>query len=439
MYRFKFEELKKWKNSNSRKPLIIHGARQVGKTWLVKEFGRQNYQKVAHIDFTNNVRMATLFEQDLDPQRLLQGLKAESGVEIEPDNTLIILDEIQSVPKALTALKYFYEQLPEYHLVVAGSLLGLAVNQSNSFPVGKVDFSTLYPLSFQEFLLAQGEEQLLKLLDSKDFSLIATFRSKYIQLLKTYYFVGGMPEAVDKYIVTKSWQKVREVQQNILKAYESDFGKHAPLSLVPRIRQVWQNIPAQLAKENKKYIYGLIREGARAKEYELALTWLEDAGLIYRVARVESPKIPLRAYQSFTAFKIYMVDVGLLAAMTDLDAKTLLEGNSIFTQFKGALTEQYALEELKVSQKNTVAYWSRDEGSSAEVDFLIQYDKQIIPIEVKAQESSNSKSLRIYHGKYQPKYSIRTSMADYRQDDWLTNIPLYLISRALSLISSKQN
>ena len=428
MYREQIKSLKKWKKDARRKPLIIHGARQVGKTWLAREFGKQCYDLVAYIDFTNNPRMKALFEQDLDIERILQGLKAESGVDIDPQNTLIILDEIQNVPAALTALKYFYDTVPEYHIIVAGSLLGLSVNHKTSFPVGKVDFMTLRPLSFREFLDALGEEQLLKLLESDDLALISTFRDRYITLLKTYYFVGGMPEVVRTYVEDKSWQKVRQIQNDILTAYDSDFGKHAPINIVPRIRQIWNNIPAQLSRENKKYVYGLVREGARAKDYELALSWLEDAGLIYRVSRIETPRIPLKAYENFDAFKIYLLDVGLLTAMTDLSAQTLLEGDEIFTEFKGALTEQYVLEELK-NRQLYIAYWSRDKGSQAEIDFIVQLDDQIVPIEVKAEENLQSKSLRVYRDKYEPSYVVRTSLSNYRKDDWLTNIPLYMISQ----------
>ncbi len=425
--------LQNWKNSPYRKPLIIHGARQVGKTWLAREFGKNQYEKVAYIDFLNNPRMQELFKQDLDVDRILQGLKAESETDIEPQNTLIILDEIQNVPEALTALKYFYENMPEYHIIVAGSLLGLSVNHSVSFPVGKVDFMTLRPLSFIEFIDALGEQQLLDLLNSDDTSLISMFRDRYINLLKTYYFVGGMPEVVKMYVNTSSWNKVRRVQKDILIAYDSDFGKHAPINIVPRIRQVWNNIPAQLAKENKKYIYSLIREGARAKEYELALAWLEDAGLIYKVPRVESPKIPLKSYENIDAFKVYILDVGLLAAMTDLTAQTLLEGNDIFTEFKGALTEQYVLEEMK-SLDLYAAYWSRDKGSMAEVDFISQINDQIVPIEVKAEENLQSKSLRVFYDKYQSETNIRTSLSDYRKDGWLTNLPLYMINQVVNRV-----
>ena len=428
MYREQIKSLQKWKKDPRRKPLIIHGARQVGKTWLAREFGRQCYSSVAYIDFTNNPRMKVLFEQDLNIERILQGLKAESGIDIDPQNTLIILDEIQNVPAALTALKYFYDTVPEYHIIVAGSLLGLSVNHKTSFPVGKVDFMTLRPLSVREFLDALDENQLLELLTSGDIELISTFRDRYITLLKTYYFVGGMPEAVRTYIESKSWQKVRQIQNTILTAYDSDFGKHAPVSIVPRIRQIWNNIPAQLSRENKKYVYGLIRKGARAKDYELALSWLEDAGLIYRVSRIETPRIPLKAYENFDAFKIYTLDVGLLTAMTDLSAQTLLEGDEIFTEFKGALTEQYVLEELK-NRHLYAAYWSRDKGSQAEVDFIVQLDDLIVPIEVKAEENLQSKSLRVYRDKCKPSYVVRTSLSNYRKDDWLTNIPLYMISQ----------
>ena len=428
MYREQIKTLKKWKKDPRRKPLIIHGARQVGKTWLAREFGRQCYSSVAYIDFTNNPRMKVLFEQDLDIERILQGLKAESGIDIDPQNTLIILDEIQNVPAALTALKYFYDTVPEYHIIVAGSLLGLSVNHKTSFPVGKVDFMTLRPLSFREFLDALDENQLLELLTSGDIELISTFRDRYITLLKTYYFVGGMPEVVRTYVEDKSWRKVRRIQNDILTAYDSDFGKHAPVSIVPRIRQIWNSIPAQLSRENKKYVYGLVRKGARAKDYELALSWLEDAGLIYRVSRIETPRIPLKAYENFDAFKIYTLDVGLLTAMTDLSAQTLLEGDEIFTEFKGALTEQYVLEELK-NRHLYAAYWSRDKGSQAEVDFIVQLDDLIVPIEVKAEENLQSKSLRVYRDKCKPSYVVRTSLSNYRKDDWLTNIPLYMISQ----------
>ena len=426
MYRDKLEFLQTWKESSHRKPLIIHGARQVGKTWLVREFGRLNYEEVAYIDFLNNPRMESLFEQDLDTERILQGLKAESGIDITED-TLIFLDEIQSVPKAITSLKYFYENMPEYHIIVAGSLLGLSINQESSFPVGKVNFMNLYPLSFQEFLRALGEDQLVNLLSSKDYQLMSNFHNKYLDLLKTYYYVGGMPEAVKVYVDTQSWQEVRKVQVNILNAYNSDFGKHAPINVVPRIKQVWDSLPAQLAKENKKYIYGRIQKGARSKDYELAIRWLEDAGLVYKVHNVSSPKIPLRAYIDPEAFKLYMLDVGLLSAMTDLSAKTLLEGSDIFTEFKGALTEQFVLGELRSGVKSALSYWSNTQETAAEVDFLIQLDDNIIPIEVKSSINLKAKSLGVFIDKYNPKIAVRTSMSNYKLNDAIVDIPLYMI------------
>ena len=438
MYRYKLEELKAWKRKVDRKPLIIRGARQVGKTWLAQEFGRTEYAQTAYINFDNNPRMQSLFSQDLDTSRIVQGLKAEANVDIAPHNTLIILDEIQEVPQAITALKYFYENSPEYHVVVAGSLLGVALHDGVSFPVGKVDFLDLHPLTLKEFLLALNEMKLIELLESEDYSLMATFRDKYIDLLKTYYFVGGLPEAVKTYSETKSWNDVRTIQNNILAAYEQDFSKHAPLNTVPRLRQIWRNIPRQLAKENKKFTYGLIREGARAKDYELALTWLEDTGLIYRIGRVSTPKLPLKAYQDFSAFKIYLLDVGLLTTMTGLTAQTLLRGDAVFTEFKGSLTEQYVLQELKNIGGTDVFYWASDEGSTAEIDFLVQLGETILPVEVKAEENLQSKSLRVYAQKYSPKVVVRTSMADYRDEGWLANIPLYTIGGQLLHLKTRE-
>lgn len=336
MYRDKIEDLKKWKESKNRKPMIIRGARQVGKTWLMKEFGKKYYEKVAYINFDDNIRMNQLFEGNFDIGRIVQGLKIESGVNIEPENTLIIFDEIQETPKALKALKYFCENANEYHIISAGSLLEVAIHEGTSFPVGKVDFLNLSPLSFFEFLDALKEIELLQLLKSNEFSLIKVFSNKFKEYLKLYFYVGGMPEAVETYVNNKNLQEVRDIQIRLLKAYEQDFSKHAPNNIVPRIRQLWNNIPTQLAKENKKFIYGLVREGARAREYEIALSWLIDCGLVYQVNRVNDNKVPLSAYQDFTAFKLYLLDVGLLAAMARIDDKTILEGNEIFEEFKEA-------------------------------------------------------------------------------------------------------
>ena len=426
MYRYKIEELKKWKNSDTRKPLIIRGARQVGKTWLMKEFGEKNYEKCAYINFDDNSRMAQLFSGDFDIDRIIQGLKIESGVNIEAEKTLIIFDEIQECPKAVTSLKYFYENANQYHIITAGSLLGVAMHQGTSFPVGKVDFLDLYPLNFKEFLKALGEDDLIDLINKNDINLITVFSDKLKIYLKQYMYIGGMPEVVETYIKNKDFNEVRKKQEVLLQAYEQDFSKHAPNNVVPRIRQLWNNIPTQLAKENKKFIYGLVKEGARAREYELALSWLIDCGLIYQVNRVNDCKIPLSAYQDFNAFKLYLLDVGLLCAMAKLDAKTIIEGNDIFVEFKGALTEQYVLTELKTNVDSPVFYWSSEKGTS-EVDYIIQIGRNNIPIEVKSSENLQSKSLKSFVQKYNTKINVRTSMSNFKKEEWLINIPLYLI------------
>ena len=434
MYREKIEDLKKWKESKNRKPLIIRGARQVGKTWLMKEFGKLYYEKCAYINFDDNSRMNALFDQEFDLDRIIQGLKIESGVNIEPENTLMIFDEIQETPKALKALKYFYENANQYHIIAAGSLLGVAMHQGTSFPVGKVNFMDLMPLSFFEFLKALGEEQLLQLLKDNDFDMISVFSTKYKEYLKLYYYIGGMPEAVSSYIQDKDLVEVRNIQKSLLADYEQDFSKHAPNNVVPRIRQLWNNIPTQLAKENKKFIYGLIKEGARAREYEIALSWLIDCGLVYQINRVNNCKVPLSAYQDFNAFKLYLLDVGLLGAMAGLDSRTILEGNDIFEEFKGSLTEQYVLCQLKECTELNVFYWSSDTGT-AEIDFITQIGKDNVPIEVKANENLQAKSLKSFVEKYNTKINVRTSMANYRKEDWLINIPLYSIGNIEKIVT----
>lgn len=426
MYRSKIEELKKWKESSTRKPMIIRGARQVGKTWLMKEFGKEFYEKCAYINFDDNSRMNKLFEEDFDLDRIIQGLKIESGVNIEPENTLIIFDEIQETPKALKALKYFCENAREYHIISAGSLLGVAIHEGTSFPVGKVDFMDLTPLSFFEFIEALGENELLKLLKNNDFPMIEVFNTKIKEYLKLYYYVGGMPEVVNAYATNKDLKEVRKIQKELLAAYEQDFSKHAPSNIVPRIRQLWNNIPTQLAKENKKFIYGLIKEGARAREYEIALSWLIDCGIVYQINRVNNCKVPLSAYQDFNAFKLYLLDVGLLAAMAEIDEKTLLDGNEIFVEFKGSLTEQYVLCQLKQCTDLNVFYWTADTGT-AEIDFITQIRGNNVPIEVKASENLQAKSLKTFVQKYNTEINVRTSMSNYRKEDWLINVPLYSI------------
>lgn len=426
MYRIAIELLYKWKDKKGRKPLIIRGARQVGKTWLMKEFGAKAYKKCVYISFDNNQRMQELFAADLNIERIVTGLELNAGHKIDPAETLLIFDEIQEVPKALTSLKYFNENAPQYHIVCAGSLLGVALHQGTSFPVGKVEFIDLYPLSFQEFMLAMGKEQYSKPLDGSDYSMVTTFRQEYIDLLKQYYYVGGMPEVVYNFSTNKDFSEVREIQGRILDAYEQDFSKHAPHDVVPRIRMLWNSIPSQLTKENKKFIYGLIKEGARAKEYEMALLWLTDCGLVHMVNRVTAPSLPLKAYEDLKAFKLFLLDVGLLSCMVRLRQDVLLDRNELFKEFKGALTEQYVLQQLKTLKNINTYYWTNDRNS-AEVDFLIDNGEDVIPLEVKAEVNLQAKSLKTFREKFNPKISLRTSMADYKKEDWLINLPLYAI------------
>jgi predicted AAA+ superfamily ATPase len=433
MKREKLSELISWKNKSSRKPLIIRGARQVGKTWLMKEFGSTQYTQTIYINFEKTKQLKSLFEEDFDIRRIILALQIESGKTIHADNTLLIFDEIQSVPEAITALKYFCEDAPQYHIIAAGSLLGVSLHSGISFPVGKVEFLDLHPLNFLEFLAATGEDSLVQLLNTRDWKLITTFKSKYIQRLRQYYYVGGMPEAVSKFNESENYQDVRNIQKQILNAYELDFSKHAPTAIVPRIRMVWNSIPAQLAKENRKFIYGLIKEGSRAKEYEMAVSWLMDCGQIHKVCRVSKPGIPLKAYEDTSAFKLFIVDIGLLAAMGDMDVKTLLDGNAVFSEFKGSLTEQYVMQQLKSLNEFVVYYWS-SEHSTAEVDFVIQYKGQVFPVEVKAEENLHAKSLKVYYEKYLPAHTLRTSMSDFREQDWLTNLPLYALSQLNTLV-----
>lgn len=428
MYRIAIEKLLRWKESKSRKPLIIEGARQVGKTWLMKEFGRQAYENTVYINFDSNSKMAELFSSSLETSRLIMGLELYVGQKIDPENTLLIFDEVQEVPRALSSLKYFCENAPEYHIVCAGSLLGIALHQGTSFPVGKVDFLKLSPLSFKEFLMAIGKERFVELLDRQDFEMITSLKQIYIDALKQYYFVGGMPEAVQSFVENADFNEVREIQKKILLGYEQDFSKHAPNEIVPRIRMLWNSIPSQLARENKKFVYGLVREGARAKEYEIAIMWLHDCGLIHKVNRVNTADIPLRAYEDRKAFKMFMLDVGLLGCMVGLRSSALLEGNKLFVEFKGALTEQFVCQQLKTIDNLRVYYYTNDRGS-CEVDFVVDTGEKIVPVEVKAEVNLRAKSLKTYHEKYSPEISVRTSMADYKKEEWLLNLPLYAISQ----------
>lgn len=426
MKRYAMQQLIEWKNKSNRKPLILKGARQVGKTWLMKEFGRTQFQKVAYVTFYNNQRMKRVFDDDYDISRIIMNINIEAKVEVTPGDTLIILDEIQEAPRAIEALKYFCENAPEYAVVAAGSLLGVAIHKGVSFPVGKVDTIELHPMNFREFLEAMGEVSLANLLSSKDFRLINDFREKYIFWLKNYYYVGGMPEAVSYFADHKDYVAVRNIQKELLAQYENDFGKHAETSDLARIRMVWNSIPMQLAKENKKFFFGQIKSGGRMKDYEIAIEWLLDCGLIKKVYRVSKPAIPLKAYTDFSAFKLFLLDVGLLGALSELDAASILEGNEIFVEFKGALTEQYVLQEL-VSETDYTPYYYTSESAKYEMDFMVQKGRDVVPVEVKAETNLQAKSLKAYHAKFEPSYAVRTSMSDYRVDDWLTNIPLYAI------------
>lgn len=426
MYRFTIEKLYKWKESKHRKPLIIEGARQVGKTWLMKEFGKTAYKDCVYINFDSNSVMAELFASDLNVSRIITGIELYAGKKIDPEETLLIFDEVQEVPKALSSLKYFYEDAPQYQIICAGSLLGIALHGGTSFPVGKVDFMRLYPLSFKEFVYATLGERYAQLLDAKDFELITPFKQVYINALKQYYFVGGMPEAVQSFVDDKDFNEVRSIQKRILTAYEQDFSKHAPADIVPKIRMVWNSIPSQLAKENKKFVYGLVREGARAKDYEAAIMWLCDCGLIYKVGRVNSGAIPLKAYEDLKAFKLFVLDVGLLGCMTGINQSVLLNGNELFVEFKGALTEQYVCQQFKTLPDIGIYYYNNDRNT-CEVDFVIDVGDKAIPVEVKAEENLKAKSLKSYRDRFSPEISVRTSMADYRQDDRFINLPLYMI------------
>ena len=427
MKRNLMKSLKEWKNSPYRKPLILSGARQVGKTWLMKEFGRTEYTNTVYVNFDQDINAAGLFEGSINPDRIILGLRALSSMEIDPDNTLIIFDEVQEAPRALTSLKYFCEEAPQYSIIAAGSLLGVALHAGTSFPVGKVDRMHLYPLNFQEFLYAMGEDAAAEILQTKDQRMITVLREKLSDLLRQYYYVGGMPEAVNYYKDNKEFAGVRQIQKNLLAYYQQDFSKHAEPRLTERLNLVWSSIPAQLAKENRKFIYGQVRQGARAKDFELAIQWLSDCGLIHVIHRVTKPGYPLKAYEDLNAFKIYLLDVGLLGAMADLSSNTIVEGNRIFTEFKGALAEQYVLQELIAEDHLNPMYYSA-ENSRMEIDFIVQKGDEVIPIEVKAEENLRAKSLRTYCEKYKPKTAVRFSMSDYREQDWMVNVPLYEIN-----------
>ncbi len=434
MERFAIKTLETWKTTVNHKPLIVQGARQVGKTWLMKEFGRKNYKNTAYIWFEDNPRMRELFDVDMDVRRILTGLELEAGYKINPKDTLIIFDEIQECPKALTSLKYFNETAPEYDILAAGSLLGAALHSGFSFPVGKVEFMQMHPLCFSEFLLALGEDQFFGLLQNRNWEMIKIFKEKYISLLKTYFYVGGMPEAVQNFSRNRDFNLARKIQNDILNAYQQDFSKHIPINQLQKVRQLWASIPAQLAKDNKKFVYKDVQKGGTASNFEISLGWLESCGLIHKVSRVSKAAQPLKSYENTGAFKLFLCDIGLLSAMSALNAKVILEGDRLFTEFKGALTEQYACQELKLFDDSWLSYWMND-GATAEIDFLLQLGSDIMPVEVKASTNLKAKSLAVYREKFAPQIEIRASLADYKKTGSLFDIPLYALKQLKEIIA----
>lgn len=433
-------DLIKWKNSQRRKPLIVQGARQVGKTWLIKEFGRLHFDQTAYITFFDNENLQHIFDGSINASRILQALSIESGIQID-ENTLVILDEIQECPRAIMALKSFAEQAPDLPVIAAGSLLGVALNRENTasgqqgnmdqvkrnimFPVGKVNWLTLRPMTFSEFLRATGDTSLADLLLAADFDLISSFKEKFTDALRLYYFVGGMPEAVATYVETKEFDEVREVQNDLIFSYEHDFSKYASAQEAERIRQIWKSVPSQLARENKKFVYNAVKEGGRARVYESAIQWLVDAGLLTKVSRITKPGLPLSSYEDLAAFKLYMLDVGLLGACSKLDVSAIIRGNELFSEFKGALTEQYVCQQLQTAGVEPW-YWSTS-GSTAEVDFVFEQGGKVYPVEVKAAENLRSRSLKSFSDKYAVDQALRFSLSGYRDEGWMKNVPLYAI------------
>ena len=430
MYRFAIEKLKEWKRRENKKPLILYGARQVGKTWLMKEFGKECFSDTVYLNFDISPQYGNIFGKDIDPDRIIRDLEIRFNKTIGKD-TLVIFDEIQEVPRALTSLKYFNELRPDINIVCAGSLLGMALHPDTSFPVGKVNSLSIYPMNFSEFLIATGREKLAETIETYDWQLITDIKDLYIQALKEYYFIGGMPEAVNSYTEDGNFENVRNIHKEILINYDRDFSKHTG-DTCERVREVWRTIPAELAKEHKKFVYGLIREGARAKEYETAINWLEDCGLVYKISNITVPKIPMNAYKDFKAFKLYLSDIGLLGCMSGAEALDIIENDRLLTEFKGALTEQYVCQELKSAGYDFTYY----HNNSYEIDFTVRTDKGIVPVEVKANINLQAKSLKIYRAKYEPEKAVRTSLADYKVTDNLYDIPLYAICKLREILNS---
>lgn len=426
MRRYLYKDLLNWKKRDNRKPLIINGARQVGKTYLLQEFGHQEYDKMAFFSLDRSAMAASVFEQGTSVNEILLSLSAISNIDITPGNTLIVLDEIQNCPKALEALKYFCEDAPDYHIVVAGSLLGLSLHDGVSYPVGKVEELRLYPMNYIEFLEAVGKEKLAETLLSGNWAVISMLSEEYVRLLRQYYYVGGMPAAVLAFVEQKGLQAVRTIQQQIIRDYRRDFSKHAPSREVPRINMVWNSIPAQLAKENKKFIYGAVKKSSRAADFEMAIQWLIDAGLVYKVLRTSRPQMPLKFYEDLNAFKLFMLDVGLMGAMAETSAEAMLVNNSVFSEYKGAFTELYVLTQLKTL--GLPIYYHSVDNSTIELDFLVQLANRVVPIEVKAETNVKAKSMRLFIEKYPELTGVRISMLPYQQQQWLVNIPLYACS-----------
>lgn len=425
MNRKAFNWLKAWKASENRKPLILLGARQVGKTWLMKAFGDACYKSVAYINCDAEPLAKALFAEDYNIERILFSIQAITGVKPEPGETLIIFDEIQEAPRGLHSLKYFQENAADYHVIAAGSLLGVTLNQGESFPVGKVDLFDIHPMDFEEFLEANGEESLLQMLHRRDWALIDTFATKFIEQLRCYYFVGGMPEVVSHFVANKDLNEVRQLQRNIIEAYRNDISKHSSKAESVRIGQVLSSLPSQLGKENKKFLYGVIKQGARAKDYELAIQWLVDAGIVHKVSRVREVLPPLKFYEDLSAFKLFLLDCGLFACMAEAPAKQMLIGDNVFREFKGAFTEQFVLQQL-VAMGITPYYWSND-TSPAEIDFVIQTADRVIPIEVKAEENVRARSMKTYIDNHPESHlkGLRISMKGYVDQGWMENLPLY--------------
>lgn len=425
MERSIYSSLKKWKESPTRKPLILQGARQVGKTYILKDFGAREYSEVVYINCDDNNDMQNMFV-DYDVDRIIRSLSAISGVSIKPSTTLLIIDEIQEVERGLASLKYFCEKAPEYHVAVAGSLLGITLHEGTSFPVGKVDMLYMYPMDFEEFLLAMGKEQLVELLRSNSWAALTPLRGMLTELLRQYYFVGGMPEAVKTYVERGDIWEVRSIHSKIIDAYRNDMSKHVPKQQVQRINMVWNSIPLQLARDNKKFIYGALRKGARANDFEIAIQWLVDSGLVHKVHRISKPVVPLKFYEDMASFKLFLLDCGLLGALSETPPEQILIGDNVFEEYKGAFTENYVLQQLKSLPRTFVYYYSND-NSTLEIDFVVQHEAHVIPIEVKAEENLRAKSLRQFVTDNAGLHGVRFSMSDYREQDWLTNVPLWAV------------